>query len=65
MDLLGPFVLFISGVQIKTPSTWNIKVDFPFIQGFGILMATSFVPLLRAKVGISMLFNGGRKNLPH
>jgi hypothetical protein len=31
VDLLRPFILFPSEVQIWTPSTWklNVKLDFP------------------------------------
>ncbi len=27
VDLLGPFVLFIGGVQFWTPSTWDVKAN--------------------------------------
>ncbi len=35
-DLLGPYVLFVSQVQVRAPSTWGIKVDFPSTEIFGI-----------------------------
>jgi hypothetical protein len=52
-------------VQIWTPSTWNVEVDFPSTEGFDVLMAMSFVHPLRKWASTSMSFNGGGTNLPY
>jgi hypothetical protein len=38
VDLFGPFVLFVNGMQTWTPSAQNLEVNFPSTQGFCISM---------------------------
>ncbi len=40
VDLLRHIILFIGGVEIWTPSIWDIKANFPSIERFNIPMAT-------------------------
>ncbi len=65
VDLLRPFMLFVSRVQIRVLSIWNIKVNYPSIEGFDVSMATFFVHPSRKWVDISMSFTGGGTSSPH
>jgi hypothetical protein len=65
VDLLKPFMLFIRGVKIQAPSTWNVNVDYISIEGFDVSMATSFVRPSKKWANTSMSFSGGRTSLPN
>jgi hypothetical protein len=65
VDLLKPFVLFVEGVKIQTPSTRDIETNFPSIEGFDVSMATSSICSSRIWANISMSFNGGSTSPPH
>jgi len=43
VNLFKPSMLFISRVHIQAPSSWDIKANFPSIEGFGISMVKFFV----------------------
>ncbi len=65
VDMLKPFMLFIKGLKIRAPSTWDVEVDYLSIEGFDISMAMSFVRPSKKWANISMPFSGGRTSLPH
>ncbi len=53
------------GVKVWAPSTWNVEIDFPSIEGFGISMATSSVCPFEIWTSIFMSFSGGGTSPPH
>jgi hypothetical protein len=62
VDLLGPSMLFIGGVEIWAPSTWKIKIKFPSIKKFYVSMAMFFIDPLQ--VDTNMSSNGYKENSP-
>ncbi len=62
VNLLGPYVLFASGVEIWAPFTWDVEVDSPSTKRFDVSMATfSINPL---GVGTNMSSSGQKTILP-
>ncbi len=59
------FCVVCRGYEIQTPSTWDVKANFPSTKWFDISMATSFVHPFGIWVGASMLFSGGGTSPPH
>jgi hypothetical protein len=57
-------MLFVRNVQIRAPSIWDVKVEFPSTKGFDVSITSSIHPSNKW-VGISMLFSGGGTNPTH
>jgi hypothetical protein len=65
ISLLEPYMLFVGGVKIWAPSTWDVKSNSPSTKGFDDSMVTSFVHPSKIWVGTSMSFSGGGTSPPY